>query len=179
MQVVSKLNYLRISPRKVRLAAGLIKGKEVKEAKKILNFTNKRAVLPLLKLLNSALNNAKNNFQMETENLYISKISVDEGPKYKRWRPRARGAAYQIQKKTSHITMILEEKTKKSKKKVKKTKKTKPEIITEKGKTLQEIKKEMGAKEEISDKRKEGFSRETQRPGREKGIKRFFRRKSF
>jgi len=103
MSVVAKLCYLRIAPRKVRLVADLIRGKSVEEAQTILNFTVKKASQPLLKLLNSAISNAKNNFQLETSNLFISKITVDEGPKYKRWRPRSRGQIYQIQKKTSHV----------------------------------------------------------------------------
>lgn len=114
--MTAKLRYLRIAPRKVRLVADLIRGKSVEEAQTILNFTVKRAAQPLLKLLKSAIANAKNNFQLEEANLYISKILVDEGPKYKRWMPRARGRASLIQKKTSHITLILDEINKKPKK---------------------------------------------------------------
>ncbi|MDI6591661.1 MAG: 50S ribosomal protein L22 [Patescibacteria group bacterium] len=115
MLITAKLRYLRIAPRKVRLVADLIRGKKVEEAQNILNFTVKRAAKPLLKLLKSAIANAKNNFQLEESNLYISKILVDEGPKYKRWRARARGRADQIQKKTSHLTLVLDEITKKPK----------------------------------------------------------------
>src|SRR4030066_233417 len=100
MQVTAKLRYLNIAPRKVRLVADLIRGKSAEEAQAILNFTVKRATKPLEKLLKSALANAKNNFQLETSNLHISKILVDEGPKLKRYMPRARGQAYEIQKKT-------------------------------------------------------------------------------
>ena len=109
MEVTAKLRYLRIAPRKVRLVADLVRGKSVEEATHILNFTRKRAAKPLLKLLNSAVANASHNFQLKKENLYISKILVNEGPKLKRWRPRARGMAYEIQKKTSHITLTLAE----------------------------------------------------------------------
>ena len=109
MPVTAKLRYLRIAPRKVRLVADLIRGKTVEEAQNILNFTQKRAALPILKLLKQGSSNAKNNFQMEEKNLYISTILVDEGPKLKRVRPRARGQANEIQKKTSHITLVLEE----------------------------------------------------------------------
>ena len=101
MVIVAKLRYLRIAPRKVRLVVDLIKGKAIEEAQTILNFTVKKATQPLVKLLNSAVANAKNNFQLEESNLYISRITVDEGPKYKRWRARARGIASEIQKKTS------------------------------------------------------------------------------
>ena len=109
MEVTAKLRYLRIAPRKVRLVADLVRGKSVEEATHILNFTRKRAAKPLLKLLNSAVANASHNFQLKKENLYISKIVVNEGPKLKRWRPRARGVTYEIQKKTSHITLVLTE----------------------------------------------------------------------
>lgn len=110
MKSIAKLSYLRISPRKVRLVANLIRGKDVMRAKAILEFAIKKGSLPLLKLLHSAIAGAKHNFKMEEQNLYISKITVDEGPKLKRVRPRARGQAYPIHKKTSHITIILEEK---------------------------------------------------------------------
>jgi large subunit ribosomal protein L22 len=109
MEVVAKLKYLRIAPRKVRLVADLIRRKSVNEALNILDFTNKKAAKPLKKLLNSAIANAKHNFQLDPSKLYISKITVDEGPKYKRWMPRARGRADEIQKKTSHITLVLAE----------------------------------------------------------------------
>jgi len=109
MVVTAKLKYLRIAPRKVRLVADSIKGKSVEEAQNILNFTQKRAAKPLFKLLKQAMAGAKNNFHLEKKNFYISKILVNEGPKLKRVFPRARGHADEIQKKTSHITIILDE----------------------------------------------------------------------
>ena len=115
MPVKAKIRYLRMAPRKVRLVADLIRGKSVGEAQNILSFTKKRAALPLLKLLKQAIANAKNNFQLKEENLYISKILVDEGPRLKRILPRARGRANEIQKKTSHITLVLDEIKKKPK----------------------------------------------------------------
>ena len=102
------MRYLRIAPRKVRQVADLIRGKSVKEAEAILEFTRKRASLPLLKLLRSAKANISHNLGDDPENYYIAKIAVDEGPKLKRYRPRARGQAFEIQKKTSHITLSLE-----------------------------------------------------------------------
>lgn len=109
MKSTAKLRYLRIAPRKVRLVADLIRGKRVSEAQQILSFTTKRAALPLLKLLNSAVAGAKQKFSADESNLYISKIIVDEGPKLKRFMPRARGQAYEIQKKTSHVLLELTE----------------------------------------------------------------------
>ena len=117
MEVTLKLNHLRIAPRKVRLLADLIRGKKAREAAKILDFSVKRGSQPLRKLLGSAVASAKNDFQLDESTLFISKITVDEGPKLKRWRARARGRAAEIQKKTSHVTLALEgEKIKEAKK---------------------------------------------------------------
>lgn len=110
MAFEAKLKYLRISPRKVRLVADLVRGKKAEEAQAILSFTVKRACLPVLKLLNSALANAKNVAQKDSSTLFISKITVDEGPTLKRILPRAKGKADQIMKRSSHITLVLDEK---------------------------------------------------------------------
>jgi len=125
MGVIAKLHYLRIAPRKVRLVADLIRGKSVIEAENILNFTFKKPVLPVLKLLKSAIANAENNFNLKKESLYISKILVDEGPRLKRLFPRARGRANIIQKKTSHITIVLEEMSKSKREMIKNKKEEK------------------------------------------------------
>lgn len=169
MPVIAKLNYLRIASRKVRLAADLIRGEKVERAEAILNFTTKRASLPLLKLLKQAIANAKNNFQLNSTNLYISKITVDEGPKYKRWQARARGQAYEIQKKTSHITIVLDEIVKKPKK----FKKVKPKAVKEEKVEEKEIK--------IIKPEKAKFKPEKEiiKPKVARGIKRIFRRKAF
>lgn len=92
------------------MAADLIRHKPVAEAEAILRFTTKKASKPLLKLLDSALANAKNNLKQDTSNLYVTEIFVDEGPKLKRSFPRSRGTAYMIQKKSSHVTLILDQK---------------------------------------------------------------------
>jgi|SRR3989344_2905362 len=107
--ITAKLRNLHIAPRKVRLVVDIVRGKTAAEAGAILNFTTKKAALPILKLLNSAMANARNNFQLDPDNLYISRITVDEGPKIKRFMPRARGSANEIQKKTSHINLSLDE----------------------------------------------------------------------
>lgn len=144
LKASAKLSYLRIAPRKVRLVADLIRGKSVEKAQTILNFTIKKAAKPILKLLKSAIINAKNNFQTDLKNLYISKITVDEGPKLKRIRPRARGQAYRIEKKTSHITIYLDDRS--DKKPVEKEmmvdeNKQKIKPIIKKEKKLKEIEK--------------------------------------
>lgn len=166
MPVTAKLRYLRIAPRKVRLVADLIRGKRIEEAQNILNFKVKKAAPPLLKLLRSATANAKNNFQLDESNLYIAKILVDEGPKYKRWRARARGRADEIQKKTSHVTVVLDEIVKKPKK-VKKVKKIKKALPKPPEKVPKVEKPKL--KPEI----------EIKRPKIERGLKRIFRRKAF
>lgn len=112
MEVKAYLRHLRISPRKVRLVVDIIRGMGAEQAQTQLEFINKRATEPVLKLLNSALANAEHNFNLEKENLYISKIFVDEGATLKRARPRAMGRSAPIRKRTSHITVILDEKVK-------------------------------------------------------------------
>lgn len=177
MRVTAKLNYLRIAPRKVRLVADLIRGKKVSEAKSLLDFSLKRGAEPLQKLLASAVANAKNNFQLEEEMLYISKITVDEGPKLKRWRARARGRAAEIQKKTSHISLVLEGERPKRVKKVWRVKEV------EKG--MPEVKKEEKEEKRL----KPGARKKPPKPKKEVGVlspklkkkewKRVFRRKAF
>lgn len=121
MAFEAKLKHLRIAPRKVRLVADLVRGKGVEEAQAILNFTVKRASLPVLKLLNSAAANAKNVAQKDSSSLFVAKITVDGGPVMKRILPRAKGKADRMLKRTSHITIVLDEKKEEKPKKEKKT----------------------------------------------------------
>lgn len=113
-EIIAKLRYLRISPRKVRLVADLIRGKSVRDALSHLRFSEKKTSPVISKLLRSAISNAKNNLKIESNDtgLYIKKISVDEGPTLKRIMPRAMGRADIIKKRTSHITVVLEERQK-------------------------------------------------------------------
>lgn len=100
---------VRIAPRKVRLVVDLIRGKQVGDALAILRNTDKRASKVLEKLLKSAVANAEHNYNMDTENLYVKEAFVNEGPTLKRFRPRAKGRAAQILKRTSHITLVVAE----------------------------------------------------------------------
>ena len=109
MEVKAKVKYVRISPRKVRLVADLIRGLDIKKALDQLQFINKLAVKPMLKLINSAIANAENNFELDKTNLFIKELRVSEGPTLKRWKPRARGRATPIRKRTSHIDIVLGE----------------------------------------------------------------------
>lgn len=120
-------NY-RQSPRKVRLVAGLIKGKKVEEAIPMLDFLAKRAGFPVKKLLNSAVANAAQ-LGVAKENLFVKEIRVDKGIVMKRMMPAAMGSGHRINKRTSHITLVLAEKENNNKaKKVKETKVVKPKV---------------------------------------------------
>ncbi len=107
-EIKAKLNNLRIAPRKVRLVANLIRGKRVDEALSLLRFAAKKSSLPVKKLLESAIANAKNNYS-SNKDLYIYKIMVNEGRRLRRFRARARGVAGPIRKRSSHIILSLKE----------------------------------------------------------------------
>lgn len=123
-QVKAQLNGLRIAPRKVRAVTKLLKGKDVGYALSQMEFLMKRSVLPLIKLLNSAIANAENNSSMVKDNLYIKEFLVDEGIKLKRYRPKAQGRAGEIQKKTSRVRLVLDERVAGLKRKVSEKKTT-------------------------------------------------------
>ena len=103
------LRYTRISARKVKIVADLIRGKDVDEALAIMKFTPKASSEILEKLLKSAIANAENNHDMKHENLYVAEIYANQGPTLKRIRPAAKGSAFRIRKRTSHITIKLRE----------------------------------------------------------------------
>lgn len=110
-KVTAKLNRLQIGPRKVRLVADLIRGKKVLEAERILKVVNKASALPVLKLLQSAVANAKHNYNLSAEKLIVSTITVNEGPVMRRFTPRAHGSASPILKRSSHIFLELLDKS--------------------------------------------------------------------
>ncbi len=109
MKITASLNKFRMSPRKVRLVVDLARGMSVEQAREQLRFLNKKAARPILKLLDSAIANAKNNFKSDEKNLYVSEIFVNEGPTLKRWRARAMGRSAPIKKRTSNVRIGLEE----------------------------------------------------------------------
>lgn len=109
MEARAKLNYVRISPRKVSIVLDLIRNKPCDLAMAILKHTPKAACEPLQKLLKSAMANAETNHHMDVSKLYVAECSVSQGPTLKRIRPRAQGRAFRIDKKTSHITLVLKE----------------------------------------------------------------------
>ena len=109
MEAKAQATYIRISPRKVKIVLDLIRNKPVEEAMAIVKFTPKSACGPIGKLLKSAVANAENNFNMDKSNLYVAQAMVCPGPIMKRIRPRAQGRAYRIEKRSSHITLVLKE----------------------------------------------------------------------
>ena len=160
MQVKAKLNHLRIAPRKIRLVADMIRGEQASKAKTLLKFSLKKGCLNIGKLLDSAVANASNNFQLDKENLFIKEIKVDEGPKLKRWHPMSKGRAVPIQKKTSHITLILEGK-------VLQDKEEKKEIKVKELKNKKQVKKDNQA------------TRTESKASQKANLKRVFRRKAI
>lgn len=105
----AKVRMIRITPRKFRLVANLIRGKKVERALQILQYVPRKGSRILYKLLKSAIANAENNHEMDVDRLYIHRIFVDEGPRWKRVLPRSMGRANLIIKRTSHATIILRE----------------------------------------------------------------------
>jgi large subunit ribosomal protein L22 len=109
MEIKAKAKYVRTSPKKVRLLAGLVRGLSVKTAIDQLDFSGKKAALPVSKLIKSAIANAEHNFEMDKGNLFIKEIKVDEAPMLHRWTPKAHGRAGAIRKRNSHISVTLGE----------------------------------------------------------------------
>ncbi|MCL2124945.1 MAG: 50S ribosomal protein L22 [Oscillospiraceae bacterium] len=109
MDARAHIKYARISPRKVKIVCDLIRNKDTKTAKAILMQTPKAASELLLKLLSSAVANAENNFGMDPDNLYVSETYANEAPTLKRIMPQARGRAFRINKRSSHITIVVTE----------------------------------------------------------------------
>ena len=106
----AKISYLRVAPRKARLVCDLVRGVKVQKALDILRFTKRGCSRDILKLILSAVANANVKGGFDVDNLYVHRLTVDQGPILKRWLARARGMATPIQKKTSHISVVLTEK---------------------------------------------------------------------
>ena len=161
MKTTMSLNRIRIAPRKMRMVVDLVRGKKVAQAKDILRFRTNRGARILLKFLEAAVASAKTLGQGDELNLSIAKIAVDEGVKLKRWRARAKGSAYPIQKKVSHITLVLE-----GAKSVEKTQPGEPQKKTTDSAKIEKPK--FNAAPILP-----------QKPKTERGIQRFFRRKAI
>jgi large subunit ribosomal protein L22 len=107
MKVRAQAKHIRQSPYKVRRVLDLVRGMPVDEARVVLEFTNRKAADTIIKVLDSAVANAEHNFALDADELFVAEAYADEGPTLKRWRPRARGRATKIRKRTSHITIIV------------------------------------------------------------------------
>ena len=109
MEVRAIARQVRMSPRKARLVADLIRGKQVEEALLMLRFTPKKAASILAKTLRSAIANATDTQNVDPDDLYVKRVHVDGGAMLKRFRPRAHGRATPIRKRTSHFTVVVDE----------------------------------------------------------------------
>jgi len=165
MEIKAQLNYLRTAPRKVRSVVDLIRGKEIKEVEHQLRFLSRKSTAPILKLLKSAIADAKNNFNIDKENLFIKNILVNAGVPFRRWRSVSRGRTYPIMKRTSHIIMVLGVKEGAKIEKPSVAKPMKGELISKGEKTQPKIKKPVKGP--------------IQKPKKQNWVKRIFRRKSM
>ena len=109
MEVKATAKYVRMSPSKLKPLADLVRGKNVNEALTILKFTSGKSAELVEKVVQSAKANAENNFELDSDNLYVSEIFVNQGPTMKRWRAGSQGRAGKILKRSSHITVALKE----------------------------------------------------------------------
>lgn len=109
MEARAVARFVRISPRKVRLIMDEIRGRKVEEALRLLTYSPQKGASLLKKLIDSAVANASANAEIDVDTLFIKRIFADEGPTWKRFRPRAMGRATRIKKRTSHLTVILDE----------------------------------------------------------------------
>ncbi len=196
MQVKVLGRNLHISAQKFRLVAALVREENVEDAVKVLKLTRKKAAVLLLDILKSAVANASNNYGLSEDNLYIKTILVDEGRTNKRWRARAKGSADQIFKRTSNVSLVIDEKKPTAEKDLKKNIINKKKVDDKKkqGRVKQEeqeMKKQKSAqldpkklstsdsdnKEKLSDFKQKDSNRDKQK--HQKGfLDKFFRRKA-
>lgn len=193
MQIKAQSKYLKISAKKMRLVTRIIKGKDVLQALSYLKFVPRKASPFIFKTLSSALANAEHNFNLNRNNLFVKEIFVNEGATLKRWRPRAFGRATPIQKKSAHLTIILEEKEPslkplKSKEESLEKKKEKTSQEDLKIVTAQEVKKQearssdkdnLEGEPEVKRKAPEQDSKKVRNRIKDANLKKFFRRKSI
>ncbi len=182
--VKAQLRFLKIAPRKVRLLADTIRKLPATEAEARLLLSPRRPKDALLKLLRSAVANAKNNHKLDPETLFVKELRVDQGPMLKRWTPRSRGSIAGIQKKMSHVTIILgtSEKPYEKRFSIVIPKREKKEEQKEKKKKTKKKTHEEHAEEKVTSKEKEKEQKVTpeNKPKETKGaLKKVFRRKAI
>lgn len=128
-EIKASARFIRVAPRKIRLVVNQLQDLEADQALDYLKFIRKQSVKPVAKLINSAVANAENNFSLDRKDLFIKKITADDGPILKRYKPRAHGRSSMIRKRTSHINLILGVKAGATKKAVAKKPEPKPEEV--------------------------------------------------
>jgi len=193
MKAKANLNNVRVSPRKMRLVADLIKGLGVEEAVVQLEKEVRSSSEDLTKLMNSAIANAENNFGLDKDNLYVESIQVNEAPTLKRWMPRAHGRATTILKRTSRVSLVLAEivegKNRKTKEQMEKERKAREAQRKKLEKEITEGKEETKEKVSVAGKKVDKISKDEQtghfeaegkrKQTREGGwVNKMFRRKS-
>jgi large subunit ribosomal protein L22 len=107
-RIRASARYLRVAPRKARLVADQVRGLPIDDARSLLQFSSRGAARDIRNLLDSAAANAENNHDLVADDLRVAEISVDEGPTLRRWRARARGRATRIEKRTCHVSVVLQ-----------------------------------------------------------------------
>lgn len=182
MKVKAKLNNLRISPRKVRLVADSIRNCDVEDALINLSSQVKKSSLPMEKLLKSAIANAENNYGLDRSNLYVYDIQVGSGPTLKRWLPRAYGRATSLWKRSSIISLVLEEriegKNRKSKEQLEKERKKREEEKKKMEKEIMEEREGEEVKQSIPENPQAKLIEEKKGSAEKGWAKKIFRRKS-
>lgn len=165
MEVKATLKHLRIAPRKTRLVAGLIRGLEANKALGQLKFLNKKSAGPILKLLQSAISSAVNNYDLDRNNLIIKEVRIEDGKTLRRWMPRAHGRATIIRKRMSHIYLTLSEIVDSGKKEAKKIKVEDPVKLDDLAKKPKSEKSEKISKKEKVAENKIDKSEKTEEKG--------------
>lgn len=168
MEVLARGKYIKISPKKARPVANLIRGKKASEARVVLTSLPVSAALEIKKVLDSAIANAQNNFNLDKEGLIVAKIVINGGPMIKRYMPRAKGMASEIKRRTSHIEIILSGEIVTKKKKVEK-------VLPRKVSSSDEDKKE--TKTVKSENPRDSFKKEVKKEQQKKSSP-IFRRKT-
>lgn len=187
MKVTAQLKNFRVAPRKVRLLAEVIKGHDVDEALLNLKHTVKRSTDPLMQLLGSAIANAENNFGLDRSNLYVADFQVGEATRLKRWMPRAFGRATPIIKRSSHVTITVDEriegKNRKSKDQLEKERKEREEARKKMEKEIMAERKEIQdakpAEQNRTQGKKEALDKESRKAQKGGWASKMFNRKSM
>jgi large subunit ribosomal protein L22 len=179
MDIKANAKYIRMSPKKVRLVAGLIRGLDVKRALDQLAFSGKKAALPVVKLIKSAVANAEHNYELAKDNLFVKEIRIDEAPMLHRWTAKAHGRATTIRKRNSHINIILGELKDSGVKGAKKRNVEAPISLAELAKNGEASVRDNKAKEvKEGDKKEASFKGKAESAGKKGFVGKMFNRKS-